>query len=232
MGMEDLCLPLGDGPNALKRGTIQEPTVFIINGYKEERDSLHQIVASVGWVSKSYSSAESFLDEFNPAQPGCLLLDAEVPEMGGLLLQKELRSRNNLLPILFTSSKGTVQDAVQALRRGAVDFLMKPLKKPILLRRLGQCIEKNRDDWKVQREWERFTTKLKHLTPREHEVMKLMVKGRLSKVIAFDLDISIKTVEIHRAQVMRKLRVKNQAELIQLSLFFSSKGGAQLSSLR
>jgi FixJ family two-component response regulator len=232
MGMKDLCLPLGDELNTLKRGVIRKSTVFIINGHKEEQDSLQQMIASAGWASKGYSSAESFLDEFNPSQPGCVLLDAEVPEMGGLLLQQELRSKNSLLPILFTSSEGTVEDAVQALHRGAVDFLMKPLKKTVLLKRLSQCIEKNREDRKVQGEWKKFTTKVRHLTPREHQVMELIIKGRLNKVIAFDLDISIKTVEIHRAQVMRKLQIKNQAELIKLSLFFSSKGGTQLSSLR
>jgi FixJ family two-component response regulator len=187
------------------------------------------MIASAGWVSKSYSSAEAFLNEFNPTNPGCLLLDTEVSEMGGLLLQKELRSRNNLLPILFTSSEGTVQDAVQAIRQGAVDFLIKPLKKPVLLKRLGQCIEKNQKDQKVQREWEKFTKKVRCLTPREHEIMELVVKGKLNKVIAFDLNISIKTVEIHRAQVMKKLRVKNQAELIQMS-FFSSQRDTQLFS--
>lgn len=228
MDMNDL--PLG-GDNTLKRVAIRKPTIFIINRYKEEQDSLQQMIASAGWVSKSYFSAESFLNELNPSQPGCVLLDAEIPEMGGLLLQKELRSRNSLLPILFTSSEGTVEDAVQALHQGAVDFLMRPLKKTALLKRLDQCIEKNREDRKVQGEWRKFTTRLRQLTPREHEVMELIIKGRLNKVIAFDLDISIKTVEIHRAQVMRKLQIKNQAELIKLSLFFSSKGGTQLSPL-
>lgn len=232
MDRKDLCLPLGDGLDSLKRGAIKKATVFIINSDKEERNLLRQMIASTGWASKSYSSADSFLDEFNPVQPGCLLLDIEVSKMGGLLLQKELQERNNLLPILFTSSEGRVREAVQAIRQGAVDFLTKPVKKSVLMKCLEQCIEKNQRDLKIQRAWEKFTRKVGELTPREHEIMDLVARGRLNKVIASDLNISIKTVEIHRAQVMKKLHVKNQAELIHLTLLFSNKGGIPRISLR
>jgi FixJ family two-component response regulator len=231
MGMKEPCLSLGgDGLNTLKRGVIQKATVFIVNGDKGEQDSLRQMIASAGWDSKSYFFAEAFLNEFNPVQPGCLLLDIEAPEMGGLSLQKELRGRNSLLPILFSSSEGTVREAVQALRRGAVDFFMKPLKESVLLKRLGQCIEKNQKDREVQQEWKKFTKRVECLTPREHEIMDLVIKGKLNKVIAHDLDISIKTVEIHRGQVMKKLRVRNQAELIHLS--FKIGGSAPIHSCK
>ncbi|QBQ55279.1 response regulator transcription factor [Nitrosococcus wardiae] len=231
MGMKDQCLEnaITDSNTLLQYGLNvrqydnQAGSIFIIHSDKKERHALHQMCASGGWEIKNFSSAEAFLDEFDPVRPGCLLLDIHVPKMGGLSLQRQLRERNSLLPILFISSHGTVPEAVEAIHGGAVDFFTNPLQKTVLLKRLWTCMDMDRAAREKQRKREEITARIAQLTQREQEVMELVVKGRLNKLIASDLGISIKTVETHRAQVMKKLQVRTQADLIHLFLLYSDK---------
>lgn len=197
--------------------------IFIVTGKEEINDSLHWLRESAKWDVKSCLSVEDFLDTFDPAQPGCLLLDAHAPKMGGLALQEQLRIENSALPIIFASTHGTVPEAVQALHAGAADFLVAPFKKPLLLRRLKASIELNQRAREVKRKEEEIAARLERLTTREREVMQQVIKGKLNKLIASDLGISIKTVEIHRARVMKKLQVRSQVNLIHLVAQCSSK---------
>lgn len=214
-------------PNALnnseRQQNIESACVFIINSDEKAQDSLCRMIASAGWDTKSYFFAETFLDEFDPAHPGCLLLDNHVSEMGGLSLQQQLRNRNSVVPILFTSSQGTVPEAVKAIHDGAVNFFINPLRKSILIKCIRESIQKNQSLREDQKKREEITVRMMRLTPREREVMALVLKGRPNKLIASDLGISIKTVEIHRGQVMRKLQVRTQADLIHLNFSYSSE---------
>ncbi|ADE14736.1 regulatory protein LuxR [Nitrosococcus halophilus Nc 4] len=221
MGMKDQCLGnvINDpGKPLLELHDIQKTNVFIVHHDKEAQHALRRMITSTAWEIKTYFSAESFLDEFDPARPGCLLLDVHVPKMGGLSLQKQLRDMNSFLPILFISSHGTVPEAVEAIHGGAADFFTKPWQKSVLLKRLWACMEKDQYARENKKKQEEIIARMARLTPREWEVMELVVKGRLNKVIAFELGISLKTVENHRAQVMKKLQVKTQADLIRLAL--------------
>ncbi len=202
-----------------------QATVFIVKGEEKRGNSLHWLEELAEWDINAYSSAEAFLDVFDPALPGCLLLDAHAPKMGGLLLQKQLRSQHSRLPIIFVSTHGTVAEAVQALHAGATDFLMPPFKKSLLLRRLKESIERDKKVREAQKKKAEITARLKQLTAREQEVMKRVIEGKLNKMIASELDISIKTVEVHRARVMRKLHVRSQADLIRLITQCSHKQG-------
>jgi RNA polymerase sigma factor (sigma-70 family) len=208
-----------------RRPVFQKTTVYIVNGKEEMQNSLHGMTRSTQWETKIYSSAESFLDSFDPASPGCLLLDINVPAMGGLVLQAQLHAQHHLLPIIFASAGGTVPEAVQAFRAGAADFIIEPVRQRVLLARIRECVEKNQRDQEAQRQREEIDARITELTLREREVMDLVVRGTLNKVIASELNISVKTVEAHRSQVMKKLRAKNQAELIRLAIVSSGING-------
>ncbi|QBQ55685.1 response regulator transcription factor [Nitrosococcus wardiae] len=226
MGMKDQCLGSaikGPGKPLLElHDVIQKASVFIVHHDEKESYALRRMIASTEWEIETYFSAESFLDEFDPARPGCLLLDVHVPKMGGLLLQKQLREMNSFLPIIFISSHGTVPEAVEAIHGGAADFLTKPWQESVLLKRLWTCLERDQHVREHQRRQEEVIARMARLTPREREIMELVVKGRMNKVIAFELGISLKTVENHRSQVMKKLQAKTQADLIRLALLCSN----------
>ncbi|KFI23831.1 response regulator transcription factor [Nitrosococcus oceani] len=222
MNRMNQCFPSAhDHPGS--QHNFEAARVFIVNSDEKAHSSLCRMIASAGWRTKSYFSAESFLDKFDPAHPGCLLLDNHVSEMGGLSLQQELRDRNSLTPVLFTSSQGTVPEAVEAIHGGAVNFFTRPLEKPLLMKCIRESIEKSQYLREEQKEREEITIRMMRLTPREREVMALVLKGQPNKLIASDLDISIKTVEIHRGQVMKKLQVRTQADLIHLALSYPSE---------
>jgi two-component system, LuxR family, response regulator FixJ len=204
-----------------KRPAIQKAVVYIVNDQEERQHSLHRITRSAQWETKIYSSAEAFLDNFDPVGPSCLLLDINVPTMGGLALQAQLHTQRHSLPILFISARGTVLEAVQALRAGAVDFMIEPVRRRILLTRVRECIEKNQKDQDTQWQRKKIAARVAKLSPREREVMELAVRGKLNKLIASELNISTKTVERHRFQMMKKLHARNQAELIWLDIMRS-----------
>jgi RNA polymerase sigma factor (sigma-70 family) len=200
------------------KSVAPKATVCIVNGKEKMRNFLYRIANTTSWDIRLYSSAEVFLESMDSVRPNCLLLDIDAPRMGGFTLQAQLQEQRNFLPIIFVSAHGTVTEAVQALQAGAADFIVKPFRQSLLLKRIRECVEKNRKAEEAQRQREEVAARISKLTPREREVMELVVKGKLNKVIASELNISIKTVEIHRAHVMKKLHVDSQAELIQLAL--------------
>lgn len=220
MGMKDQYLGnvINDpGKPLLEIHDMEKASVFIVHHDEKEQSKLRRMIAAAEWDIKIYFSAESFLDDFDPACPGCLLLDANVPNMGGLSLQKNLRNMNSSLPIIFTSSHGTVPEAVEAIHGGAADFFTKPWQKSVLLKRIGTCMKMDQCVRERKKKQEEIMVRMARLTPREEEIMELVVKGWMNKVIAFELGISLKTVENHRAQVMKKLQAKTQADLIHMA---------------
>jgi FixJ family two-component response regulator len=194
-----------------------QPTVFIVDDDQAVRDSLRWVIESAGFTVKAYPSAESFLQGLEPDQPGCLVLDVRMPEMDGLQLQKSLLAENHLLPIIFVSAHGSVPDAVGALREGAIDFLTKPFDNEVLLERIQSSIELDRKRREARQQQESIGARMAKLTLRERQVLELIVMGKPNKIVAAELGISTKTVEIHRSRVMEKLAARNLAELIHLT---------------
>jgi two-component system, LuxR family, response regulator FixJ len=196
-----------------------KPTIFIIDDDEAMRDSLGLLMRSVDFEYESYVSAQSFLDSFQGDCTGCLLLDIRMPGMSGLDLQTHLQEIGVDLPILFITGHGDVPMAVEAMKKGALDFFQKPFRDQALLDRISQVLGQLDDQHQKQAQQQQIQERLDSLTVREHEVMALVVKGDCNKVIAADLGISQRTVELHRAKVMQKMDAGSLAQLVQLVLF-------------
>jgi FixJ family two-component response regulator len=200
-----------------------EPTVFVVDDDKAVRRFLRGLIASVGLKVETYASAQEFLDACEPSRPGCLLLDIRMPGMSGLELQKELESRNIRIPIIILTGHGDVQVAVHAMKAGAVDFIEKPFNNELLLDRIQQAVAESvqADITRVKRD--EIAHRMELLTPREHQVLDRIAAGETNKAIARRLDISERTVEIHRARVMEKMQAKSLADLVKMVTMLESQ---------
>ncbi len=191
-----------------------EPLVYIVDDDEAVRDSLSLLLKAVGLTGQTFSSAAEFLNDYDPEQHGCLVADIRMPGMSGLDLQDELNRRGAQLPLIFITGHGDVPMAVDAMKSGALDFIEKPFRDQDLLDRVQQALA-----WDKERRIENLKTlaireRLATLTPRETEVMECVVQGQANKVIAMDLGVSQRTVEIHRARVMEKMAVRSVAKLV------------------
>ena len=198
--------------------TQSEPTVFVVDDDPAVLRGLRLLMKSVKLNVKTYLSAQEFLDGYDPAQPGCLLLDLRMPGISGLELQEILQTRNILIPIIIITGYGEVPAAVQAMKRGAVDFLEKPFNDQALVDRVQKAIAKDAQTRKKHTIQEVVSAQLALLTPRERDVMDLVIAGKLNKVIACELGLSPKTIEFHRSRIMKKLKVDSVAELVTLAI--------------
>lgn len=192
--------------------------VYVVEDDDAVRDSLQMMLESVGRQVQSFASADSFLAAYTQSMAGCIVLDIRMPGMNGMELQRKLNEINSILPIIFVTGHGDVPMAVEAMQQGAVDFVQKPYREQELLDKITQAItldEENRDSL-LQRQI--ILASMNELTPRERDVMKQMVAGKANKVIAIELDISQRTVEIHRARVMEKLNANSLAHLVRMYL--------------
>jgi two-component system response regulator FixJ len=192
----------------------QPSTVFIVDDDRGVRDSLRILLKTVGIPNAAYPSAGDFLEGYAVAQPGCLLLDIRMPGMSGLDLQGELARQGANLPIIFITGHGDVPMAVEAMQRGAFDFLQKPFRDQELIDKVQRALERDRETRRATAEHEQLRARLKTLTPREREVLGLLIRGKQNKVMANELGLSQRTVEIHRAHVMSKMAVNSVAELV------------------
>jgi FixJ family two-component response regulator len=198
-----------------------DPTVFVVDDDPAMRASLSWLLESVGLSVVTCSTARSFLDTYKPEQPGCLLLDVRMPDMGGLDLQAELSSRNISLPIVIITGYAEVPMAVRAMKGGAFDFIEKPFSDETLLQRIRSAIALDAETRQIDFQRSSIETRIGHLTPRERDVLERVIVGKSNKMIASELQLSTKTVEAHRAHVMEKMQAESLAELIRLSLFVS-----------
>jgi len=196
--------------------TQSEPTVFIVDDDPSVLKGLSRLMKSVKLKVEAYSSAQEFLDSYNPVQPGCLLIDMRMPGISGLELQEILQSRNILIPTIIITGYGEVTDAVQAMKKGAIDFIEKPFNGQYLLDQVHKAIAEDAQIRKKQAQQQVVSASLALLTPREREVMDLVIAGKANKVIALELGLSMKTVEFHRAHMMKKMKVDSVAELVDL----------------
>jgi two-component system response regulator FixJ len=188
--------------------------VYLVDDEFAVRDSLALLIESTGQTVRSFASAEALLNNYDPEQPGCLLLDVRMPSMSGLELQGELLRKEISIPIIFISGHAGIPDSAKAFRAGAVDFLEKPFDNEILLERIEEAIKKDIASREQFVEHCEIQDRLNHLTVREQEVLFLIVKGLSNKEMARILDISNRTVEAHRASVMEKMHVNSLAELM------------------
>jgi two-component system response regulator FixJ len=195
-----------------------EPTVFIVDDDEAMRDALDTLIRSVGMSTSLHASAAEFLAAYDPEQPGCLVLDVRMPGMSGLDLQDALAEQGIELPVIIITGHGDIPMAVQAMRAGAVDFLEKPFREQELLHRIHQAIEQDTRTRRDRAGKAEITARLASLTPREGQVLDLVVAGKPNKAIAGELGLSHKTVEFHRAKIMEKMRADSVAELVRMVL--------------
>ena len=193
------------------------PAVFVVDDDDAVRDSLRELLDSVGLEAETFASARDFLDAYDPPRPGCLVLDIRMPGMSGLELQERLNERDVNLPIVFITGHGDVPMAVEAMKRGAVDFIQKPFRDQELLDRINLALEHNRERRDTEAARHIIADRIETLTPREREIMEMVVEGKANKVIAIDLGLSQRTVEVHRARVMDKMKARTLADLVRMS---------------
>jgi len=194
------------------------PTAFIIDDDEAYRDSVRELVSSVGLATETYSSAVDFLATFDATRPGCLVLDVRMTRMSGLALQERLAAMGARIPIVFISGHGDIAMAVKAVKDGAVDFVQKPYREQQLLDAIDEALRRDATlrSRPATEGSKRLDKEIAALTLREREVMQLALKGLPSKVIAKDLDISYRTVEQHRSRLLEKLGVSSITELMRL----------------
>ena len=189
-------------------------TMYVVDDDEAMRDSMTWLLEGEGYVVACFDSAESFLKARRDDMRGCLILDVRMPEMSGLELHEKLDALGSELPVIFVTGHGDVPMAVSALQRGACDFIEKPFHNEDLLSRIVRALELDAQLSARRQRNGAISHRLDQLTQRESEVMKLVVAGKLNKQIADELNISMKTVEAHRARVMEKMGVRTLAELV------------------
>jgi len=196
-------------------------TVFVVDDDQAVREGLSMLLESVGLPCETYASSPDFLNSFDPLRRGCLVLDIRMPRMTGLELQDKLNQRESALPIIFITGHGDVQMAVEAMRQGALDFIRKPFREQELLERINEALAVESGKRKRLLERQALLDKIAALSAREREVFKRVADGEMNKVIAIDLGISERTVEVHRSQVMKKLGARTLAQLVRLKIHAS-----------
>lgn len=196
----------------------KEQLVYIIDDDEAVRDSMSMLLESADIAHCSFDNAQEFFDHYDGSQRGCLVLDIRMPGMSGLELQQQLLQLASTLPIVFITGHGDVPLAVEAMRHGAVDFLRKPVNENDLMERIQQALDEETGHWNRKLDQSETEKLVASLTGREIEVFHLVAQGLANKAIAARLDISERTVEVHRSQVMKKLGVRNLAQLVRLHL--------------
>ncbi len=198
-------------------------TVFIVDDDPAMRSSLCWLIESIGLHVETYPSAADFLANYDPAKPGCLVVDVRMQGMSGLELQEKLAINRDPIPIIVITGHGDVAMAVRAMKSGAVDFIEKPFNDQLLLDRIQEALGKDEEARLYNAEYATISARIALLTTREREVMEHVVAGQLNKQIAADLNISIKTVEVHRTKVMEKMRAGGLSKLVEMVLIYRGK---------
>ncbi|MBV8031611.1 MAG: response regulator transcription factor [Betaproteobacteria bacterium] len=196
-------------------------TAYVVEDDESIRTLWRWLMESNGIAVRTFPTAPAFIESYVPGEPGCLVLDLRLPGMSGLELQAHLRSRGIELPIVFVTAHGDVRTAVKAIQDGAVDFIEKPFGYREAVAVVRKAFERDADNRRTKARVEEVARRLETLTDREHAVLRCVIAGKLNKVIADELGISVKTVEAHRAKIMEKMEVDSVAELVQQTLGFS-----------
>jgi two-component system, LuxR family, response regulator FixJ len=197
---------------------ITAPTVYVVDDDDGMRRALDTLLGTVGYKTAVFSRPGEFLANFKADSPGCLVLDIRMPDMSGLELQQHLNRTGSMLPVIFITGHGDVPMAVQAMKEGAFEFIQKPFRDQDLLDRINHALKQDAENRNMVARRAEVLHRLESLTPRERQVMDLVVDGAANKVIAIDLALSERTVEIHRAKVMEKMGARSVAHLVKLHL--------------
>lgn len=202
-----------------------EASVFVVDDDAAVLDSVSLLLESVGLPALTFRSADAFLEAWNPDHPGCLVLDIRMPGMSGLQLQEHLRAAGSTLPIIFLTAHGDIPMAVRAVKTGAIDFIQKPFRDQEFLDKVQRAIDADAEARRREAERNRVLERIATLTPREAEVMERVVAGQPNKAIAEELGVSQRTIEVHRAHVMSKLRADSLATLVRMAMVVQNHNG-------
>ncbi len=197
---------------------LPEPVIYVVDDDAGMRGALDALLRTVGYRTSVFSRPSDFLAHFSADAPGCLVLDIRMPEMSGLEVQQKLNASGSMLPVIFVTGHGDVPMAVQAMKEGAFEFIQKPFRDQDLLDRINHALRQDAENRSGLARHAEILKLLKSLTPRERQVMDMVVDGAANKVIALDLMLSERTVEIHRAKVMEKMGARSVAHLVKLHL--------------
>jgi len=206
------------GVSASRHVLERHPVVYVVDDDAAMRDSLCWLFSSVSLEARAFASADEFLAAWDPAKPGCLLLDLRMPGLNGLELQEQLTRDGHSIPTIFLSGHGDVPTAVRAMQAGAVEFLTKPCSEHLLLERVRAALEQSLQQRRRRRQNDVLRARYAVLTPREREVLHLVVSGKTNREMAAELSISPKTVELHRSNLMRKMHADSIPSLVAMSL--------------
>jgi RNA polymerase sigma factor (sigma-70 family) len=194
------------------------PIVFVVDDDPAMRESMRWLIESIGLTVQTHATAREFLDRYDPESVGCLVLDVRMPGLSGLDLQDELAARGCVLPIIMITGYAEVPMAVRAMKAGAIDFIEKPFSDQDLLDRVRYAIDLSQQVRAEKNERAEIYSRVARLTPREREVCDRVIAGMSNKLIANELGLSTKTVEVHRARLMEKLQASTLADLVRLTL--------------
>ena len=199
---------------------LPAPLVFVVDDEPAIRDSLALLLRSVGLPTRTFDSAQAFLDAFQPVPNACLLADVRMPGMSGLELQEALRARGLKVPVIVLTGHGDIAMAVRAMKAGAADFIEKPYNDQVLIDSVNRALAASRSAQGSPPAVDRagIEARIATLSPREREVMQFVIEGKPNKVIATRLGLSTRTVEVHRAKVMEKMQAASLAELVRMAL--------------
>lgn len=196
-------------------------TIYVVDDDDGMRRALTLLLSTVGFDTRAYARPSEFLASLKPDTPGCLVLDIRMPEMSGLELQQQLNQTGCMLPVIFITGHGDVPMAVQAMKAGAFEFIQKPFREQDLLDKVNHALRHDSESRQDLARRAEVLKRLEALTPRERQVMDLVVDGGANKVIAIDLGLSERTVEIHRAKVMEKMGARSVAHLVKLHMMIA-----------
>jgi FixJ family two-component response regulator len=196
----------------------RKQTVYVVDDDQAIRHAMELLMRSVGLDYEIFHSADDFLASHTNERAGCLVLDIRMPGLGGLELQEKLNDIGSTLPIIFITGHGDVPMAVEAMQKGAVDFIQKPFRDQELLDRITEALKTDQERRSARDQQAEVSGRIDKLTKREREVMDLVVTGKPNKVIAYELGVSQRTVEIHRARVMEKMEARSLADLVRMHL--------------
>jgi len=191
--------------------------VYIVEDDASFRKSMERLIRTLGFEVDTFESANSFLEKASIRHPGCLLLDVRLPDIDGLRLQQTLIEKGSKLPVIFMTGHGSIPMSVQAMKKGAIDFLPKPFKTEDLLSAITNAIKCNVQDVQKELQKRKINALIDTLTPREKEILRWIITGKLNKQIAYDLGITERTVKAHRSRIMQKTNVSSVAELVRLA---------------
>ncbi|MGA3306927.1 MAG: response regulator [Stellaceae bacterium] len=194
------------------------PTVFLIDDDDALRETMREMIEREGQPVEAFASGEAFLEAYRPGRKGCLLVDARLPGLSGIALLQRLKSENRALPSIMITGQGDISMAVEAMKAGAIDFIEKPASRKVLLASIDRALELTQNSMAMSAWRENAARRIAGLTLRERQIMDLVIAGQPNKNIAADLGVSQRTIENHRAAVMKKTRSKSISDLVRLAI--------------